>query len=83
MHVCATLGSTVRDCEKKFIKRKISKEKVKSRYISRMRGGALIQPIAMEVCTFVKVTNVINHANFGGCMLRGLVSAKGQFRLFL
>jgi hypothetical protein len=35
-------------------KKKISKEKKsQSRYISRMRGGALIQPIAMEVCTSV------------------------------
>jgi hypothetical protein len=33
----------------KNIKRKMSE----SRYISRMRGGALIQPIAMEVCTSV------------------------------
>jgi hypothetical protein len=34
-----------------------------------MRGGAFIQPIEIEVYTFVKVTNVINHANFGGCIL--------------
>jgi hypothetical protein len=66
----------VRDCEKKI--QKNTKEKSQSRYISRMRGGALIQPIAMEVCIFVKVTNVINHAKFGGCVLRGLVSAKGR-----
>jgi hypothetical protein len=56
----------LRDCEKKYKKKK--KKKSQSRYISRMRGGALIQPIAMEVCTSVKVTNVINHANFGGCI---------------
>jgi hypothetical protein len=47
----------LRDCEKKIQKKenkKISKEKMsQSRYISRMRGGALIQPIAMEVCTSV------------------------------
>jgi hypothetical protein len=48
----------LRDCEKKIQKKiknkKISKEKKsQSRYISRMRGGALIQPIAMEVCTSV------------------------------
>jgi hypothetical protein len=67
----------VRDCEKNIIK-KISKEKVTKSLYFTYAWGALIQPIAMEVCTFVKVTNVINHANFGGCMLRGLVSAKGQ-----
>jgi hypothetical protein len=34
--------------------KKISKEyKSHSRYISRMRGGALMQPIAIEVCTSV------------------------------
>jgi hypothetical protein len=49
-----------------------------SRYISRMREGALIQPIAMEVRTSVKVTNVMNRANFGGCRLKGLVCAKGR-----
>jgi Mg2+ and Co2+ transporter CorA len=47
----------LRDCEKKIQKnknKKLSKEKKsQSRYISRMRGGALIQPIAMEVCTSV------------------------------
>jgi hypothetical protein len=35
---------------KKYKKNKISKEKKsQNRYISRMRGGALIQPIAIEV----------------------------------
>jgi hypothetical protein len=45
----------LRDCEKKLQKnKKISKEKKsQNRYISRMRGGALIEPIAMEVCTSV------------------------------
>jgi hypothetical protein len=38
----------------KIFLKKISKEKKsQSRYISRMRGGALIQPIAIEVCTSV------------------------------
>jgi hypothetical protein len=55
MHVCATLRSAVtRLREKNTKKKKLSKEKKsQSRYISRMRGGALIQPIAMEVCTSV------------------------------
>jgi hypothetical protein len=57
MHVCATLRSAVtrlREKNTKKNKKKISKEKKsQSRYISRMRGGALIQPIAMEVCTSV------------------------------
>jgi hypothetical protein len=41
-------------------------------------GAPYIQPIVMEVCTSVKVTNVINRVNFCGCRLRGLVSAKGR-----
>jgi hypothetical protein len=36
----------------------------------------------MEVCNFVKVTNAINHANFDGCMLRGLISTKGKISAF-
>jgi hypothetical protein len=49
----------LRDCEKKYQKN-ISKEKKSlSRYTSRMRGGALIQPIAMEVGTSVKVTSIM------------------------
>jgi hypothetical protein len=47
----------LRDCEKKYKnknKEKLSKEKKsQSRYISLMRGDALIQPIAMEVGTSV------------------------------
>lgn len=43
-----------------------------------MHRNALIQLTAMEVGTFFKVTNKINHANFRGCMLKGLVSAKSQ-----
>jgi hypothetical protein len=39
---------------RKKYKKKLSKEKKsQSRDISRMRGGALIQPIGMEVCTSV------------------------------
>jgi hypothetical protein len=50
MHVSATLGSTERDSEKK----EISKEnRSQIPYISLVREGASIQPIAMEVCTFV------------------------------
>jgi hypothetical protein len=41
-----------------------------------MRGGTLIQPIAMEICTFLKVANVISQANIDDCRLRGLVSAR-------
>jgi hypothetical protein len=40
--------------------------------------GALIQPIAMKVYTLDKINNIINHANFWGCRLTGLVSAKGR-----
>jgi hypothetical protein len=36
----------------------------------------------MDVCTFVKVTNIINHASFGNCMFRGLLSAKGRIQAF-
>jgi hypothetical protein len=79
MHVCATLRSTASRLREKKYKKKLSKEKKsQSRYISRMRGGALIQPIAMEVGVSVWVINVINRANFCGCRLRGLVCAKGR-----
>jgi hypothetical protein len=70
-----TLGSTgTRLREYIFFK---TREKSQNRYISHMRGGAHIQPIAMEVCALVEVTNVTNNANFDGSMLSGLVSAKG------
>jgi hypothetical protein len=55
MHICATLRSAatrLREKNKnKNKKKKIKRKKSQRRYISRMRGGALIQPIAMEVCT--------------------------------
>jgi hypothetical protein len=50
MHVYATLGSTATRLGGKKYKKvtEISaEEKSQSRYISRLRGGALIQPIAM------------------------------------
>jgi hypothetical protein len=78
MHVCATLRSAATRLREKIPKKKLLKEKSQSRHISRMRGGALIQLIAMEVCTSVKVTNIINRVNFCGCSLWGLVSAKGR-----
>jgi hypothetical protein len=55
MHVCATLRSAVMRLREKIQKKtkKCQKKKSQSRYISRMRRGALIQPIAMEVCTSV------------------------------
>jgi hypothetical protein len=50
----------LRNCEKKIqkIEKNIKRKKSLSRYISRMHGGALIQPIAMKVGTSVEVTNV-------------------------
>jgi hypothetical protein len=68
MRVCAKLGSASTQWRGKNLKKKYQKQKVTSRYSSRTRVGAFIQPTAMDVCTFVKVTNVINHDNFGGCM---------------
>jgi hypothetical protein len=47
-----------------------------------MLEGAFIQPIATEDCLFVKATNLINHAHFGGYMCRGLVSGKYQIEGF-
>jgi hypothetical protein len=41
--------------------------------------GAPIQSVAMEICTVVKVTNVMKRANFSGSIFRSLISAKGQF----
>jgi hypothetical protein len=64
--------------EKYFKKKQKQRRKSQSRYISRMHGGALIGPIATEVCTDVKITNVITRANFGGCMFRGLVSDESR-----
>jgi hypothetical protein len=51
-------------------------ERSQNRYISRRLGNTLIQPIAMKVYAFVKVSKVIIHASFGGCMFRGLFSAR-------
>jgi hypothetical protein len=81
MHVCATLRSAATRLREKILKKtlKIStEEKSQSRYISRMRGGAFIQPIAMEVATWVYVPNVINRGSLCGFRWRGLVSAKGR-----
>lgn len=50
----------VRDQEKKIIK-----EKSESVYVT-CAGGVPIQPVAMEVCTHVKDTRLIKHANFDG-----------------
>jgi hypothetical protein len=69
-------------CDAPFGLYAIERKKPLSCYISRMHGGALIQAIAMKVCTFFKVTNAINRANFGGCMLRGLVTAKDRIQAF-
>jgi hypothetical protein len=49
MHVCATLGSTCMRLREKCTMQNIKRKKPHSRYISRMHGGAFIQPIAMEV----------------------------------
>jgi hypothetical protein len=54
MHFCATLLSAVTRLREKNTKnKKHQKKNSQSRYISRMRGGAVIQPIAMEVGTSV------------------------------
>jgi hypothetical protein len=56
MHFCAALRSAVTRLREKNKNKnkKISKEKKsQSRYVSRMRGGAFIQPIAMGICTSV------------------------------
>lgn len=46
-----------------------------------MCEGAVIQPIVVQICFFVKVTSVIDRATFVGYMLWGLVFAKGRIRL--
>jgi hypothetical protein len=57
MHVCATLRSAATRLREIFLQKEkektIKRKKSQSRYISRMRGGALIQPIAMEGGTSV------------------------------
>jgi hypothetical protein len=65
----------LRDCEKKSYKEKCEKKHRQIRYILYVRESVFVQPIAMKDCTFVKVTNAINLADFGGCMSKGLVSA--------
>jgi hypothetical protein len=47
-----------------------------------MQGGTVIQPIAMEVCIFIKITAFIIHASFGGRMIGGLISAKSCILVF-
>jgi hypothetical protein len=42
-------------------------------------GSAPIQPMRMQVCTNVKVFNVMKSANFGCCMWRGMNYAKDRF----
>jgi hypothetical protein len=44
-----------------------------------VQGVLIIQSIAMDACMFVQLANVISHANFSGCILRNLVSAKGRY----
>jgi hypothetical protein len=82
MHVCATLGSTATRLRDKYTKKESKEKKSQSRFCSRMRGGALVHLIAMDVCIFVWVTNVINHVYLGGCRLRSLVLRRVEFRLF-
>jgi hypothetical protein len=62
MRVCATLISTAMQLQEKISKENIKRKQSQSRYISRMRWGVLIQPIAMEVCLVVQDTIVINPA---------------------
>ncbi len=57
-------------------------KKSQKRNISRMRGGALCQSISMTFGIFLKVTDVINCANFGVHRFNGLRSAKGQSSSF-
>jgi hypothetical protein len=83
MHVCATLRSAATRLREKIVKKtkntkNIKRKKSESRYISHMRGSALIQPIAIEIGTSVQVPNVIYHANFCGYRLRGLDFAKSR-----
>jgi hypothetical protein len=67
------------DCEKKIEKEEKYQKKVsQSRYASRMCWEAAIHQIAMEVRTYLELTNIIIHVSFGGCMLRGLVYVNGQ-----
>ena len=46
--------------------------------MSRVRGGAPTETMAMKVCPFVEAANVMNCAKFGVDRLRGVVCAKGQ-----
>jgi hypothetical protein len=54
MHVCATLSSTATRLQEEVTKNKMSKEKSHKVVMFHVcMVGALIQPIAMDGCTFV------------------------------
>jgi hypothetical protein len=69
----------LRNCEKNTEKEIYQKKNITKSLYFTYALEHLIQPIAMEVCTFVKVTNVVNLASFGGCVLMGLVCVKSRF----
>lgn len=65
-------------CDGRLQEKNINRERSRSDYISRMRGGDRILPMAMTVRTFFRVTDIMTRANLGAYMRRGLNSAKGR-----
>ncbi len=50
--------------------------------MSRVRGRAPVETMAMKLCPFVEAANIMNSAKFGIDRLRGMVCAKGQIYAF-
>jgi hypothetical protein len=63
-HICATRVSAGRQLREK----RQWKQSHESLHFTYIRAGALVQLIAMDVCTFAKVTNIIFQANSGAYM---------------
>lgn len=80
--VQSLLGRHVSLCDDRFaIERKNTYHEKVSQYIH-VCMGLLQSADRDEVCTLVKVTNVMNCAIFGAYKWRGMVSSKGKIYAF-
>jgi hypothetical protein len=78
MHVCTTLGSTAMRLQEKTQKSKnVKRKKITKVALFHVRMGRPY-PTNCNVSLHIGLgRQLINHANLGGCRLRGLISAKG------
>jgi hypothetical protein len=65
-------------CDARFDRYAIAKRNIKR--IFHMCVGRPYPTDCIEIGPFVKVINIVNRANFDGCMLRDLASAKGRIK---